>query len=290
LLKIAYTYIFIKRLREISEVSDRSYGIGGAKINGLRLLKMAMQFPVYFWLGAWQIHPHFLFESLAYAIAFRLLLWSKHPDTITPSQRSSVVVGGMVGALLGAKILVLLQHIYLVTENWQQLLLLFLQGKTVVGALLGGIIGVEWTKKLIGVTRSTGDNFVYPLIVGTAVGRVGCFLTGLSDRTYGIATSLPWGIDFGDGISRHPAQLYEIVFLVGLACFLPLCRRYFRQEGDLFKFYAIAYLGFRFLIDFIKPDFHPFFGVSAIQIACFLGLCYYFHNIQASKPQKNANS
>jgi len=249
-----------------------------------------MQFPVYFWLGSWRIHPHFLFESLAYAIAFRWLLLSQRRDTINFSQRSSVVVGGMVGALLCAKILVLLQHIYLVTENWQQLLLLFLQGKTVVGALLGGIIGVEWTKKLIGVTRSTGDNFVYPLIVGTAVGRVGCFLTGLSDRTYGIATSLPWGVDFGDGISRHPAQLYEIVFLVGLACFLSLRRRYFRQEGDLFKFYTIAYLGFRFLIDFIKPDFHLFFGVSAIQIACFLGLCYYCYNIQSSKPQKNANS
>jgi len=44
---------------------------------------MAMQFPVYFWLGAWQIHPHFLFESLAYAIAylgFRFLINFIKPD------------------------------------------------------------------------------------------------------------------------------------------------------------------------------------------------------------------
>jgi len=234
-----------------------------------------MIFPVYFWLGPLQIHPHILFESLAYAIAFRLVLLNCRKDTIDAPQRSSVIVGGMVGALVGAKALVLLQHLELLPQNWQQFLLLLIQGKTVVGAMLGGLIGVELTKKMIGVTRSTGDAFVYPLIVGTAVGRIGCFLTGLSDRTYGIATNLPWGIDFGDGVYRHPTQLYEIIFLVMLMGFLHIRNRYQRQEGDLFKFYMIAYLGFRFLIDFIKPDFHPFLGMTAIQIACLLALAYY---------------
>jgi prolipoprotein diacylglyceryltransferase len=221
-----------------------------------------------------RVHPHFLFESLAYAIAFRVLLRNLRRDAIAPTQRSSVVVGGMVGALVGAKALVLLQHLNLLGD-WQQFLLLLIQGKTVVGALLGGLIGVELTKKIIGVNRSTGDVFVYPLIVGTAIGRIGCFLTGLSDGTYGVATNLPWGIDFGDGISRHPTQLYEILFLLSLMLFLRFRSRYQRQEGDLFKFYLVAYLGFRFLIDFIKPDFHPILGMSAIQIACLLALLYY---------------
>ncbi|MEG4320982.1 MULTISPECIES: prolipoprotein diacylglyceryl transferase family protein [unclassified Microcoleus] len=238
-----------------------------------------MTFPVYLSIGQWQIHPHFLFESLAYAIAFRLVLLNTKKDTIAPSQRSSVIVGGMVGALIGAKALVLLQHIDLLWLYPQQILVMLLQGKTVVGAMLGGLIGVELTKKIIGVTRSTGDAFVYPLIVGTAIGRIGCFLSGLSDRTYGTATNLPWAIDFGDGIYRHPAQLYEIVFLVGLTVFLQWRSRWQRQEGELFKFYLVSYLGFRFFIDFIKPEFHPFLGLSAIQIACLLGLVYYRHSI-----------
>jgi prolipoprotein diacylglyceryltransferase len=234
-----------------------------------------MEFPVYFGIGSWRIHPHFLFESLAYAIAFRLVLFNSRKDTIAPTQRTSVIVGGMVGALIGAKVLVLIQHIYLAWQSWQQFLLLLIQGKTVVGAMLGGLIGVELTKKMIGVHRSTGDAFVYPLIVGTAIGRIGCFLTGLSDRTYGTATTLPWGIDFGDGVARHPTQLYEIVFLLCLIIFLKVRSRYQYQEGDLFKFYMIAYLSFRFLVDFIKPDFHLFLGVSAIQLACVLGVFYY---------------
>ncbi|MBD1933663.1 MULTISPECIES: prolipoprotein diacylglyceryl transferase [Cyanophyceae] len=238
-----------------------------------------MTFPVYLWLGSVRIHPHILFESLAYAIAFRLLIKNSRKDSIAPTQRSSVIVGGLVGALVGAKLLVLLQHIDLLFSNWQQLFLLLLQGKTVVGALLGGLIGVEITKKIIGVNRSTGDVFVYPLIVGTAVGRIGCFLTGLSDRTYGIATNLPWGVDFGDRILRHPTQIYEIIFLFILIIFLKIRSRYHRQEGDLFKFYMVAYLSFRLLIDFLKPDFHPIFGLSAIQIACLLGLLYYHRSI-----------
>ena len=64
-----------------------------------------MVFPVYFWIGSLRIHPHFLFESLAYAIAFRLVLFNSRKDTIPATQRSSVIIGGMVGAFLGAKVL-----------------------------------------------------------------------------------------------------------------------------------------------------------------------------------------
>ncbi|MFB2772014.1 prolipoprotein diacylglyceryl transferase [Pelatocladus sp. BLCC-F211] len=238
-----------------------------------------MTFPVYFYLGSLRIHPHILFESIAYTVALRLVLRNVRKDIITPPQRTSIIVGGMLGALVGAKALVLLQHIDLFWQNSQLFLLLLLQGKTVVGALLGAVIGVEITKKIIGVKRSTGDVFVYPLILGTAIGRIGCFLTGLSDRTYGIATKLPWGIDFGDGILRHPTQLYEIIFLIILIIFIRLRSRYQYQEGDLFKFYLVCYLSFRFLIDFIKPDFHIFLGMSAIQIACLCYIIYYNRSI-----------
>jgi phosphatidylglycerol---prolipoprotein diacylglyceryl transferase len=242
-----------------------------------------VEFPVYIGFGTWKIHPHLVFESLAYAVAFRLMLRNARTDSIAFSQRSSVVVGGLVGALVGAKGLVLLQHIDLLGQDWRQFILLFLQGKTVVGAMLGGLVGVELTKKWIGLKQSTGDVFVYPLMVGTAIGRMGCFLTGLSDRTYGTPTGLPWGVDFGDGIARHPTQLYEIVFLVGLMVALRVLARPSWEAGDRFKVYMMAYLMFRFLIDFIKPDFHWFLGVTAIQMACLLGLVYYSQNLPRCK-------
>jgi phosphatidylglycerol---prolipoprotein diacylglyceryl transferase len=238
-----------------------------------------MTFPVYFYLGSLRIHPHILFESLAYTAALILILRNVRNDFITPAQRTFIIVAGLLGALVGAKVLVFLQHIDLLWQHSQLFLLLSLQGKTIVGALLGAVISVEITQKIIGINRSTGDVFVYPLIVGTAIGRIGCFLTGLSDRTYGIATTLPWGVDFGDGILRHPTQLYEIIFLILLLIFIRLRSNYQYKEGDLFKFYLILYLIFRFLIDFIKPDFRIFLGISAIQIACLCAIVYYWRSI-----------
>ncbi|MGB8702056.1 MAG: prolipoprotein diacylglyceryl transferase family protein [Thermosynechococcaceae cyanobacterium] len=238
-----------------------------------------MHFPVYLGIGTWQIHPHPFFESLGYMVAFRLLIRNVKSDTIPFAHRSSIILGGMVGALLGAKGLVLLQHIDWVWQDWHQWLLLILQGKTVVGALLGALLGVELTKRWIGQTQSTGDAFVYPLLVGTAIGRIGCFLTGLSDRTYGVATTLPWGVDFGDGILRHPTQLYEILFLGLLAVGLKWHSRRPYRSGDLFQLYLFAYLGFRFAIDALKPDFHPFLGLSAVQMACVLGMIYCTHQL-----------
>jgi len=73
-------------------------------------------------------------------------------------------------------------------------------GKTIVGALIFGLLTVEFVKRYIGLNQSTGDLYAIPLSLGIAIGRIGCFLTGLSDNTYGIPTSLPWGINFGDGI------------------------------------------------------------------------------------------
>jgi prolipoprotein diacylglyceryltransferase len=101
---------------------------------------------------------------------------------------------------------------------------------------------------------------------------VGCFLTGLEDHTYGLATSLPWGVDFGDGIRRHPTQLYDIVFLAVLG--LVLCLRFGRRpwgEGRMFRSFMLAYLAWRFAVEFIKPREIRVAGLSAIQLASGLG-------------------
>lgn len=241
-----------------------------------------MQFPFYFSIGSLALHPHPVMEAIAYSVAFRLAIANFRADPqrgISTEQRTWILLGGLVGGVCGAKLLVLLHHLDFLWQNPSAGFLLLAQGKTVVGGLLGAIAGVELTKMNLGVTQSTGDAFVEPLILGTAIGRMGCFLTGLSDKTYGIATTFPWGVDFGDGVLRHPTQLYEILFLVLLWLWLKVRQRYDYQSGDLFKFYTISYLTFRFLIDFIKPDFHILLGCSAIQLACLAGILIYRHHI-----------
>jgi phosphatidylglycerol---prolipoprotein diacylglyceryl transferase len=234
-----------------------------------------MEFPVYLTIGTLKIHPHPVFESLAYFISLRLALRRFRKNPVAQENRGVVIAGGIIGGILGAKILAIFQHLDMLWTGAAPWPMLLIGGKTIVGALLGATFGVEITKKLRKIDTATGDVFAYPLIIGIAIGRIGCFLTGLTDQTYGTPTDLPWAVDFGDHILRHPTQLYEVVFLLGLLLYLQYRQRKPMEQGDLFRFFMICYLGFRWAIDFIKPDFHPLLGMSAIQIACLLGLVYY---------------
>lgn len=192
--------------------------------------------------------------------------------------RWSIIVAAAVGAAAGAKLLYWLEDPWLTLEQWQNPLYL-IGGKTIVGGLIGGLIAVEATKRWIGVQTRTGDLFAVPLALGIAIGRVGCFLTGLADGTYGNATTLWLGIDFGDGIPRHPTQLYEILFLVLLAATLTRVARRPPRLGDVFRVFMVGYLGFRLVVESIKPTPTLGIGLSTIQWACVAALVYYLPDV-----------
>jgi prolipoprotein diacylglyceryltransferase len=234
-----------------------------------------VEFPVYFKLGSWYIHPHWIFETLAYFIGFRIYLYyrKRAGDHLTTGDRLWIVAAAAVGAALGSKLLYWLENPELTLQNWHNPFYL-MAGKTIVGGLIGGLLAVEFAKKWLGITRRTGDVFAVPLALAIAIGRIGCFLSGIGDETYGSETALPFGIDFGDGVRRHPTQLYEIGFLLLLAIYLWLLSRKPHREGDLFKTFMVAYLGFRLVVDFIKPGYF-LGGLTAIQWACFAMLLYY---------------
>jgi phosphatidylglycerol---prolipoprotein diacylglyceryl transferase len=135
--------------------------------------------------------------------------------------------------------------------------------RSVEGALAGGICAIELYKWRAGISQRTGARFALPLAVGIAIGRLGCYFAGLDDFTYGTATALPWGHDFGDGILRHPVQLYESIAMAAFAAFyvLMVLREDNSKDGSSDSFVvtngfylALAYYGLqRFLWEFLKP-------------------------------------
>jgi phosphatidylglycerol:prolipoprotein diacylglycerol transferase len=249
-----------------------------------------LHFPVYFNIAGWKIPPHPVLESLAYFTGFRVYvaLRKRERRHIPADKAMWILVAAVLGAAIGSKLLSWLEDPWLLVHHWSDPRY-FMGGKTIVGGLLGGLIGVEWTKKMVGWQHSTGDSCVFPLIVGMCIGRVGCFLAGLPDHTYGTPTNWPIGIDFGDGIPRHPTQLYEILFLIALGLLILSLHRRARYallhqssstwrglpEGGYFQIFMLGYLTFRLAVEFIKPTPHPYWGLSNIQVACVLGVAYY---------------
>jgi prolipoprotein diacylglyceryltransferase len=236
-----------------------------------------MHYPLEFQLGAARISAHLVFEMLAFTLGYRLYVWlrSRTRDRISDEGRAWVFVGAAAGAFLGSHLLGVLEH----PANLARFdLVLWMGNKTIVGGLLGGLIGVEWAKKINEITTSSGDLMTYPILLGLAVGRVGCHLAGLTDGTHGLPSSLPWAMDFGDGIPRHPVSLYEIGFLGALAFFIS--RREINgplADGLRFKIFMVGYLFWRFWVEFLKPSpwVVPGLGFSVLQLASLAGLFYY---------------
>jgi phosphatidylglycerol:prolipoprotein diacylglycerol transferase len=242
----------------------------------IALIEPPWHFPVILNFWGWRVPIHPVCDTLAYILGFRLYLFIKKrsPDSgISWEENAWIFVGCIFGAIIGAKLLAWAEApgLYWALRNDPNF---WFGGKTIVGGLLGGWIGIAIAKKIMGIASSTGDLCVYPLILGMCIGRVGCFLTGLSDNTCGVPTQLPWGVDYGDGIPRHPAQIYEILFLIGLGAVLWIKRASFIIPGLQFRWFMVSYLTFRFYIDFFKPHWTLFAGLSGIQWGCLIALIF----------------
>ncbi|RKE98769.1 prolipoprotein diacylglyceryl transferase [Ichthyenterobacterium magnum] len=231
-------------------------------------------------LFGYSINIHLVLEYLAFFVAFRyyVILRKQSKDSISSINRLSIILGAALGALIGSRLIGLLENplVEFSQENFIQLI----NTKTIMGGLFGGLLGVELAKKVIGETSSSGDLFVFPIILGIFIGRIGCFLSGTNEFTYGIQTVSVFGMNLGDDILRHPVALYELVFLILLFFGLKhLQNNSNLKNGALFKWFMIFYFTFRFFIEFLKPNVFYVLGLSTIQILCLICLLYYHKTI-----------
>ncbi|WP_254062805.1 prolipoprotein diacylglyceryl transferase [Caulobacter sp. S45] len=160
---------------------------------------------------------------------------------------------------------------------------------SVLGALAGAIVAVEIYKAARGIKESTGAAFVGAFALGVAVGRWGCLFAGLPDFTYGTPTHLPWAVDLGDGVGRHPVQIYEsvsmIVFLAVWLWGLGVRASWALRRG----FYALCvwYGAQRFVWEFLKPYAHVVGPFNVFHLLCAglvaYGLVFYLRDLAGER-------
>lgn len=95
-------------------------------------------------------------------------------------------------------------------------------------------------------------------IVAQIVGRIACFFAGCC---YGAPTQVPWSVTFArvygtypDGISRHPAVLYESIGVLAILCFLLFRQKRKRFDGEITCWYFLLYGCLRFFVEFFRGD------------------------------------
>lgn len=155
---------------------------------------------------------------------------------------------------------------------------IFALAHSVAGALAGAIAAVELYKFAKGIRISTGIIFVGPFAVGIVIGRWGCLFAGPADQTFGTPSNLPWAVDIGDGVARHPVQIYEsLAMLAFLLLFVAGLRsRSGWAMRDGFYWMTIAYGVQRFCWEFLKP-YPSFIGpLNHFHLMCLALVAYGF--------------
>ena len=194
---------------------------------------------------------HYAFDALAWVGAALAARWQSRrwPEEtlhlsrmVEPSYFVTLAIGALIGAWVFGSGNSLRSSIVAPSHS-------------IAGALAGGIVAVEMWKRVHGVRASTGGAFVLPICVGIVIGRFGCFFAGIADYTYGIPASVSWAVDLGDGLGRHPVQLYESLSMLAFTVVYVRARfggaRWAREHA--FQAMIIFYAVQRFAWEFLKP-------------------------------------
>ncbi|THV56600.1 diacylglyceryl transferase [Chryseobacterium candidae] len=239
-----------------------------------------MDFPVTFNIFGKTILAHPLFEAVGMFLGMRYYFYLKRKSTekLSFNTSAAVLIGATAGALIGSKLIGNLENPYALFENFS--IRKFWSNNTIVGGLAFGLLGVEMAKKIVHHKESTGDLIVFPLILAMIIGRIGCFLTGIDEETYGIPTDSVFGMHLGDQYLRHPVALYEIAFLIVLWIGLKYIQNLKKYpSGFIFQLFMLGYFIFRFFLDFIKPRVEIIGNLGMIQMVCICVIIYYIYTI-----------
>lgn len=168
-----------------------------------------------------------------------------------------------VCAVLGAKLAVVLGDALWPLREFHGWASLMQSGRSIAGALLFGFLGVEAAKPLLHYDIPPNDRFAIILPFSIGLGRIGCHIVGCCR---GLPYDGPWAITYADGIPRHPAPAYEMVFHWAMGFLLIALWRRHWLFGRLFAFYLVSYGVFRFFSEYLRETPKAYGGLSAYQL------------------------
>lgn len=230
--------------------------------------------PVLFTVGGQSVQSYTFFVALGIAAAILVYYLNTRGKPVGTSALI-IALAAAIGGVIGSKLPIWLANLPRLLASPTDAAL-WLSGRTIVGGIIGGALAVYLTKKRLRITQRLGNYLVPSLCIGIFFGRIGCLLAGCC---YGVATTLPWGVDFGDGIARNPTQLYEAILVLGLFVYAQVMKDTY-EPGELFRRFMVVYFSWRFLAEFIRVSPVAFGGLTYYQIASAAVVIHYvFRNV-----------
>jgi phosphatidylglycerol---prolipoprotein diacylglyceryl transferase len=194
---------------------------------------------------------------VATALITSLYFW--HRRFKSDSRFFYIFLGAICGAFMGAKIA------FFISEGWNDwgsrdfYWKLFI-GKSILGALPGGYLGVETVKKYCRISDVTGDSFASFVPISVALGRIGCWNQKCCQGIW-MGNNPGW---------QWPSVAVELFFNINLAFLFWYWRRKKILVGQHFHVYLMAYGLFRFFHEFLRATVKLDSGFSIYQLLALL--------------------
>ena len=184
---------------------------------------------------------------------------------------ASILTTGIVAGLLGSKLYFVLFELP-PGATWGDTFGAVFSGSGLTwhGGFALAMAAIIWVIRRRGApVRAVADAVGIGLALGYGIGRIGCQLAG--DGDYGVATDLPWGMAYPDGVvptfeTVHPAPVYETLMSLVIFVLLWLTRKRLTVPGMSFCFYLVLSGAARFAVEFIRLNPEVAFGLTGAQL------------------------
>ncbi|HEY7922560.1 MAG TPA: prolipoprotein diacylglyceryl transferase [Vicinamibacteria bacterium] len=246
--------------------------------------------------------------GLLLAIAFIAGLWVASREAkrqgLDAGRVTDMAIWVLIAGLIGAKVLLVLVDFHYYQRSPRELWSIFQSGGVFYGGLIGGALVAWWYARRHGLAGwSTADALAPGVVLGQAIGRLGCFAAGCC---WGKPTSLPWAITFTDVYASravgtpmdtplHPSQLYESAAAFLIFAFLLWLLPRKRFDGQVALAYVALYSAARFGLEFLRgdPERGSWFGGAlstsqVIAIVLLLGTAVLFPRLRRTRALATA--
>jgi phosphatidylglycerol:prolipoprotein diacylglycerol transferase len=205
--------------------------------------------------------------GLLLAIAFVAGLWVASREAkrqgLDAGRVTDMAIWVLIAGLIGAKLLLVAVDFRYFQRSPRELWSIFQSGGVFYGGLIGGAL-VAWlySRRHHLAGWSTADALAPGVVLGQAIGRLGCFAAGCC---WGKPTSLPWAVTFTDVYASravgtpmdtplHPSQLYESAAAFLIFAFLLWLLPRKRFQGQVALAYVALYSAVRLGLEFLRGD------------------------------------
>ncbi|HOJ93309.1 MAG TPA: prolipoprotein diacylglyceryl transferase [Dictyoglomaceae bacterium] len=224
-------------------------------------------------IGPIVIYSWGTFVALGFLVGILLAMrWAKRED-IDPDHVLNVSVWSIISSIIGARVVYVIKYWNAYKSNPVTILHLWDGGLIFFGGFITALVVILLYLRRYKIPYWKFLDLIAPSVaIGTAIGRIGCFLNGCC---YGYETPLLWGVRFPNIYGyRHAAQLYYTVAFLIVFVYLLRVRKRQTFEGEVatnfFIYYSLAF----FIVEIFRDNPRNFLYLTGSQVVSLIVMVF----------------